>query len=388
MSRDFVAEINKSIAMRILRELAEAVGVLSLVATTMCGCNVLDDGKQGELRICFFDESYGLTKASTSIPDTNDFILDVRDANGKVIYNGEFGKSPESLLVNAGSYTITAISEEFTKPQFSAPQYGDSQVVVVPSGKTVNVRLDCKMMNAGIKLNIASNFLTSYTDGVLFLKSDDGRLMYSYSEKRIAYFKPGNVSLILHTGSSDKSLFTRSLKAQEVLTIGISAPSGGSSASGGTSSISVKVDTAKVWHYDHFIIGGSNSGLGGGSGSGGSTGEDLTKALSVSQSMASVGEEGVWVYGYIVGGDLTTSTNGISYKKPFKSNTHFALAARASVSSKSSCIAVQLSQEVRDEINLVDHPDLLGNRIYLKGDIVDKYYGLVGFKNVTEYVLK
>lgn len=370
--------------MRILREIAEAVGVLSLVATALCGCNELDEGKQGELRISFSDESYSLTKTSTSIPDTNDFILDVRDASGKVIYNGEFGKSPESILVNSGSYTITAISEEFTKPQFSVPQYGDSQVVVVPSGKTVNVRLDCRMINSGIKLNIASNFLTSYPDGVLFLKSDDGRLMYSYSEKRIAYFKPGNVSLILHTSSSDKSLFTRTLKSQEVLTIGISAPSGGSSSSGGTSSISVKVDTAKIWQYDHFVIGGTNCG----EGSGGSAGEDLTNALSVSKAMSSVGEEEVWIYGYIVGGDLSTSANGISYKKPFKSNTHFALASRASVSSKSSCISVQLSQEVRDEINLVDHPDLLGNRIYLKGDVVEKYYGLVGFKNVTEYVLK
>jgi len=369
--------------MRIWKGFAEAVGVLSLAAVALCGCdNLSDESRQGELRFSFRYENYRLTKAAVAVPDTNDFILDVKDGGGNVIYNGEYGKTPESIFVKAGSYVISVVSEEFTKPGFSVPQYGDSQVVVVPEGKTVDVRLDCKQVNAGIKLNVASNFLETFPDGVLFVKSDDGRLMYSYSEKRIAYFKPGPVSLILHVNTSDKTLFTKDLKADEVLTIGISAPSSGSSADG-KSSLSITVDTARIWHYDHFVIGGSDSGSGSGS-----SGLDIDDALSVFQAKSSVGEEDVWVYGYIVGGDLSMASDGISFNKPFKSNTNLALASRASASSKSSCLAVQLGQEVREEINLVDHPDLLGCRIYLKGDIVEKYYGLPGLKNISEYVLK
>ena len=43
---------------------------------------------------------------------------------------------------------------------------------------------------------------------------------------------------------------------------------------------------------------------------------------------------------------------------------------------------------VRDGLNLVDHPDLVGSRVYLKGSIVEAYFGIPGIKNVTEYVLK
>ena len=46
------------------------------------------------------------TRASAEIPDTNDFILKVSDAGGKVLYEGAYGESPESLLVDAGSYTV------------------------------------------------------------------------------------------------------------------------------------------------------------------------------------------------------------------------------------------------------------------------------------------
>ena len=71
------------------------------------------------------------TRASAEIPDTNDFILKVSDAGGKVLYEGAYGESPESLLVDAGSYTVAVHSIEFTAPGFSRPVYGDEQVVVV-----------------------------------------------------------------------------------------------------------------------------------------------------------------------------------------------------------------------------------------------------------------
>ena len=43
---------------------------------------------------------------------------------------------------------------------------------------------------------------------------------------------------------------------------------------------------------------------------------------------------------------------------------------------------------VRDALNLVDNPEILGSRLVLKGDVVASYYGLVGIKNVSDYVLE
>ena len=69
--------------------------------------------------------------------------------------------------------------------------------MLVKKNSSVTVKLKCVLVNSGVRLKVNPNFLDSYPDGVLYLKSAEGRLMYSYSEKRIAYFLPGTVSLTL-----------------------------------------------------------------------------------------------------------------------------------------------------------------------------------------------
>jgi hypothetical protein len=122
----------------------------------------------------------------------------------------------------------------------------------------------------------------------------------------------------------------------------------------------------------------------GGQSVGGSSAED---AMGITQAMASIGKEGVWVRGYIVGGDLT-STSG-SFEEPFKYRTNIILGPKSSTVNRSSCLAVQLqSGSARDNLNLVDNPGLKGRRVCLKCDITSSYFGLVGLKNVTDYVLE
>ena len=363
--------------------------LLPLVAALgACDDFGLRSGGQGELR--WIIEEDGTRASSAEIPDTNDFILKVSDASGKVLYEGAYGESPESLLVDAGSYTVAVHSIEFTAPGFSRPVYGDEQVVVVKAGATVTVRLWCVLQNAGVRLQVAPDFLTSYPDGVLFLKSGDTRLMYGYSEKRIAYFKPGPVSLILNNHGDDEILLNRTLDPRTILTLSISAPHGGAAVA---SSITVSVDTAKVWNNESYIIGGGgsggSSGTSGGSGSpGDDQGDEIDNAYSVSQASSHIGEDGVWVFGYIVGGDLSTAGTTVKTSKITKA-THLAIAARSSVTAKASCIAVELPKgNIRDALNLVDHPDLIGTRVYLKGTLVPSYFGTTGLKSVSDYALK
>ena len=365
--------------------------LLPLVAAVgACEDFGLKPAGQGELRWILEGEGPS-TRASAEIPDTNDFILKVSDAQGKVLYEGAYGDSPESLLVDAGSYTVSVRSIEFTTPGFSRPLYGDEQVVVVKAGASVTVRLNCVLQNAGIRIKLAPDFLTSYPDGVLYLKAGDTRLMYGYSEKRIAYFNPGEVTLILYNLGHDETLLSRTLDARSILTLNISAPHGG----GGTaasSTISVAVDTAKIWNSESYAIGGGgNGGSGSSCGSGGDDddrGDEIDNAYSVAQASSHAGESGVWVFGYIVGGDLSTAGTTVKTAKITK-NTHLAIATRSSVTAKASCVAVELPKgSVRDALNLVDHPDLIGTRVYLKGNLVQSYFGTTGLKGVSDYVLK
>lgn len=359
-----------------MKRISKSILLAATLAVT--SCNLLfnsPEDRKGGIRIVFAQTDYPATKASSSMsmPDTNSFILSVTDAEGNSVYHGTYGNAPETILTDEGSYTIMAESCEFTEPLFDKPQYGDTQIVSVKAGETTTVTLNCVQLNCGIKLNINPNFLTRFPDGVLFVKSATGKLMYSYSEKRIAYFQPGNISVVLSDSGNETTLFSRVLNSQQVLAVNISAGNGSLAAGGG---INVQVDTSRTWLTEYYTIGGSPGG-----------GSSVRNALSVAEAKKNAGKTEVWVYGYIVGGDLSSSK--CSFKGPFSSKTNLAIATKSSCTDKAACLSVQLAKgSIRDEINLVDHPDGLGKQIFLKGDIVSSYYGIPGLQSLTEYEFK
>lgn len=349
--------------------------VLLLGAAAACDWLADEEGQNAEIRLKFARGEYASTKSSFEIPDTNDFLLDIRSSGGASVYSGAYGASPEAIKVNPGSYTVRVVSEEFKAPAFDKPQFGDEQCIVVAAGGSVSAELLCRQMNSGIKLKIGPSFLESYPDGLLFLKSTAGKVQYAYREKRTAYFNPGAVSLVLDDSGKESVLMTRTMASQEMTVINVSAAEKAEAEAAG--GLSIAVDTTRIWSSTDYEIGDSGAG------------SSLDNAMSVSEAKAGAGATAVWVYGYIVGGDLTSGANGISFTPPFTSRTNLALASRSSASSKSSCISVQLpSGKMRDALNLVDNPDNVGRKLFLKGDIVAAYYGLPGLKNVTDYFLK
>ena len=330
---------------------------------------------EGELRIAFSSGVKELTRSVSDVPDTSDFILSVTDSKGKIIYKGLYGDCPESIKVSAGSYNVKAVSSEFDVPEFDAPQYGDEQCIIVPEGGVADVKLVCRQMNAGVRLKIAKEFLTECPNSVLFLKSSEGKLMYGYSEKRIAYFLPGNVSLVMSADGKDEVLMSRTLLAQEILSLGVNVASSSSGSSSKDGRISVAIDTSRNWINDSYVIGGKND-----------SGNEAADAMTVLEAQSSAGSKDVWVCGYIVGGDLTASS--ASFYDPFSSRTNILLGPKSSTLDKDACLSVQLpSGDLRDALNLVDNPQLLRHKVYLRGDIVDAYFGIPGIKNVSEFIL-
>ena len=353
---------------------------LCLVLPVVVACEMMGEGpeaKKGELRVAFGDLPSEETRAAMEMPDTNDFILSVVDSKGESVYEGSYNEAPESVVVKEGTYTIKVLSRNFTQPEFSAPQYGDEQEVVVTAGETASVKLICSQINAGVRLKISPDFLTVYPDAALVLKSEEGSLLYSYSEKRIAYFMPGNVSLVMTQGVNDNTLLTRWLGGGEILSLGVGVSQKQDPVTGVLrDDISISVDTSRVWIEEHYVIGEDDK-----------KGLDADNPMSIAQAMASPGEKDVWVRGYIVGGDLTSASG--SFTAPFANNSNLILGPKASTTNRTSCLAVQLpTGKIRDELNLVDHPELLGRKVCLKGDIVESYFGLVGVKSITEYVLE
>lgn len=320
----------------------------------------------GTLRIIFQEDLPLPTKAC---PEIDSFILNVRDSDGNSVYSGEYGSSPESLQLEEGSYTVEVLSREFSAPEFDAPQYGDCQTVEISPGCLASVNLLCRQLNSGVRLKIDDSFIDECPAGILFLKSPEGKLQYSFSEKRTAYFKAGTVSLVLSESGSERVLLSRLLLPQQVLSLNISAVK---PLAGGTGTFSVTLDTSLMWTDESYVMGGPD------------IGDDPELSYNVQQAREHFGEKGVWVCGYIVGGDLSSSN--CSFDPPFKSRTNLVLSSRSVCSERTYCLSVQLSKgDIRDELNLVDNPDNLGRKVCIKGDIVESYYGLPGLQNITEY---
>lgn len=346
---------------RIFLGLAAALPVLS-------SCQGMFADRQGIIRISFLDGGQFSTKAAENIPDTDDFLLTVTASGGDIVYEGRFGDSPEELVVQPGSYTIAAASDKFDEPAYSKPVFGDEQVVVVKSGETVSVQLCCRQTNCGLRLLADESFIELFPDSELFLEGPGGTLSQGYDEGRTAYFRPGTISVSVGDSGMRQPLFTRTLEAQQVLSVKISASVGQESGS-----ISLQIDTTRIRFSENYVYGDDDA-------------SDISNAMGVMQARDRSGEEDVWVCGYIVG--VATSTGKISFYPPFEKDTNIALGLRSTTVNEDYCLTVELkSGAIRDGLNLMSNPELLGRKIYIKGDLVSAYYGIPGLKNVSEYQL-
>lgn len=330
----------------------------------------------GILSLRFSEETLPQARAVVEKMDTNAFLLTLENQYGGKIYEGTYGNMPEYFEVEEGAYVVRAVSREFARPAFSSPQFGDEKCLVVHGGARVSTVLDCRQLNVGVKLETDVSFLENYPSSSLLLRHRDGSLPYSYREKRFAYFRPGEVSLVLVSGSEERKLLSRQLKASEMLVLSVSASGGAETQKTG---IRLRVDTTRVWRSEDYVIDGTCPG-------GEDSGTDNTpeNAMTVATALKNVGMSDVWINGFIVGGDLSSSS--FRETPPFESETNLLLAPRAGKCLRESCIAVNLpAGKVRDALNLVDNPVLLGRQVCLKGDIVEKYFGQIGLKNVKDF---
>ena len=360
--------------------------LLPLVAAAFCSCDrLLSEAPQpqGWLRLKFDSAS---TRSGAEIPDSNAFLIEVKNSAGKNFYSGAYSDLPDSLALPAGEYSVSARSRDFSEPLFDAPQYGDSRDFTISPETITGVHLNCSLLNAGIRLQASRAFIAEYEGGIFYVGSASGTLAYGYGESRTGYFKPGPVWVEFAFSGSTRTLFTREVSAREQLLLridsgGVRSVSPDAEAYG--EGISIGTDTSCTYTYEDFSFNGE------GGDAGGSFGDDLSGALSIGQAREAAAREpkGVWVYGYIAGGDCTST--GCSFSAPFKSATNLLLAPGTSSVSKEDCLAAQLPKgDIRLALNLADHPENLSHLLYVKGDLVPKYFGIPGIQNISDYRLK
>lgn len=304
-----------------------------------------------------------------NLPDTNDFILTIQGSRGDIIYKGPYGERPDPVRVNPGSYDISLQSVEFEKPEFSLPQFGDLRTIVAGNGQTISVAFNCTQLNCGMRLIFDDSFINRFPDSDVAIKSENHQISYPYTEERVAYFLPGILRVICSDGNNEMQILSRQLDAADIMTVKLSA----TGEAPGT--FSITIDTTRNWLYEDFTFGSGNDG------------SSMAKAFTVSDLAMKLGAEDVWVAGYIVGGDVTTST--VVFEPPFTKESNLAIADNTRASTREECAAIELpsSSDIREDVNLMDHPQYLGRKIYVKGDI-ENYFGHPGIKNIKEFLLE
>lgn len=321
------------------------------------------------------------TRSTEDPLDTASYDLCIEAEDGKKQFDGLLSDCPAEIELQPGTYCVSVQNRSFTQPDFDCPQFGDARSVTLKEGETGEVRLTAGQQNAGLRLQVSERFVANYKESALFLRSAKGNLAWGWDETRTAYFFPGKVALSIDSGGSGTTIYTADIGRGEIMTLKIDISENLTRVDPMTGlGISITIDTLRTRTQREFAWDGSTQGSSGPS-------EAVPAGLvRVEDARKMAGSIGVWVCGYIVGGDLSSSS--CSFAGPFSSRTNMVIADSPSCDERDLCMSVQLAAgDIRNALNLVDNPSNLGRRVYLKGDIVEAYYKLPGLQKLSEFRL-
>lgn len=298
--------------------------------------------------------------------DTNSFILKIYSTDGSRIYEGAYGSRPQEISVVPGGYEVGLYSRKFSPPALDMPVFGEEHTVVVAENEQAKVSFLCRQVNAGIKFSFSDDFKEKFPGSGIYVVQGDRKLEYSYSQTKYAYVSTESFSITYSYGGKDTLLLEKSLEAGQMVHMKLSYSASRTSAS----VFRVEVDTTRQWSTVDY-----NVGL-----------KIPSGALSISEAKEHIGEKNIKVFGYVFGGDPSTTT--VRVGPPFESRTTMVIAPSMTERNRNNMMVVELpAGEVRDALNLVNNPENLGRPIVVTGTIVQSYYGYPGVKTTKGYTL-
>lgn len=311
--------------------------------------------------------------------DTSNYLLKIVDNKANTIYDGLYVNRPKEFLVKSGDYTISLLSGEFVEPQVSVPLFGDTKKIKAKTDSIIQINLVSTQMTGGLRVSCTNNFINYFRGSGLYYVKDTIQYKRSYpGNNQYVFFYPGEVKVIYKNkdGSEyytpydkptykDTLILSRKLKANDLVTIKLDYDLSAIN----TGAFKIAVDTNRNRYFNiHNVAFFAPYG-----------------SVSVVYAKTHIGDT-VSLYGYIVGGDASTSS--FSKRGPFTSKTHIVVAKENWQSLRENVMAVELPNGlIRKELNLVDNPQMVQKKIVIDGVIVDSYFGKPGLKSVTSYKL-
>ena len=106
----------------------------------------------------------------------------------------------------------------------------------------------------------------------------------------------------------------------------------------------------------------------------------------ITNAIAKQGETGKWIKAYIVGSVPSAKLEEAQFVAPFTSYSNILVAANANEKDPSKCFPIQLATktEPRINLNLGDHPEMLGKEVKLLGNLTT-YFSVAAMKETSDY---
>ncbi|HNR27839.1 MAG TPA: DUF6359 domain-containing protein [Bacteroidales bacterium] len=349
----------------------KAAGCILLAAMWACDGLKFVPGPEGFLVVDVAIETpFGVRTKSSSL-DSYVFLLIKQ--GGDTLYNSTVGAITGSpLSLKPGNYTIEVYNEAFTEPAFDKPYYYGMQTAEVIGGESCEVLLICKQENAGIRVLFSEEFSGQYTTFSMNISGTGGSLKFdNTSVSKWGYFFPGTITLTLTADGFPTEPIERTIQAKYMYNFLVEGS--GSTKDNVEPVLTLSVDTTHTW-----ISGLWNDTEG--------TVRGLTKETAYTIAEARNlpgGLSDIWVCGYIVG---CYSSGGTYFYSGNESATNLALADTNSEMDKANTYPVELpAGAIRDALNLVDNPQHLSKKIWIRGNTSASYFSLPGLKSAKDY---
>ena len=295
-----------------------------------------------------------------------DFILRISDNSGVEVLSGRIGDLSEQIALPVGSYTIEAFSVVFSEPKFDTPCYSGKTEVEIVAGETNEAALVCAQSNAGIKIVWSDEFGDLYQTYQAEIRCETGYLTYSSTETRTGYFLPGNVSLNISADGKALNGGTITLSAKDLLTITLRPKESPTGVLSVEIIIDDSVNEREIEITPEPSVENSES-----------------NPYSVADAISKQGETNVWVTGYIVG---SKPSSGWDFIEGAWQASNIVLADVATETVDTKCIPVALpsSGAIRESLNLLIHPEMLHQKITIRGDLA-AYFSRPGLREIKAY---
>jgi hypothetical protein len=235
------------------------------------------------------------------------------------------------------------------------------------------LQMVCTQANAGLRIVYEPEFKLLYELYSVVVSGQDGSLIYQKDEERAGYFAPGALQIALSVEGAEPVQITKNVIARDMLVLKV-LPVQVSGGTMGSIELQLSVDTSRVWRREEWKPGASpNDGL------------TLATAYTVAEAQALGTAENVWVCGYIVGGDASSSA--FKAAPPFTANSNLVIADSPVEQVRANCMAIELPSSpasLRATFGMpANGAALLGQRAWFRGNI-DAYFGYVGLRATKE----